>query len=138
MFMSQIPKVIRSKDVALHEIKPGVARKRLITNKMGGARNLIFSMSFIDPNETPHSWHTHSGPFFDGERQNEYPKDFEEYYFVLKGKCTVFWRIDKKEMQEQAAEGDLLFFPVGVVEHQVVNTGKKTLIMAVIMAPPFT
>lgn len=136
--MTQIPRIIRSKEITLHELRPGVARKRLITREMGGARNLMFSMAYVGPNETPHSWHTHSGPFFDGERQNEYPRDFEEYYFVLKGKCSVFWKIDGEEKQEQAAEGDLLFFPVGVVEHQVVNTGKETLVMAVIMAPPFT
>jgi len=136
--MSQKPRIISSREITLQKIKPGVARKRLITRKMGGARNLMFSMAYVEPNETPHAWHTHSGPFFDGERQNEYPKDFEEYYFVLKGKCTVFWRINGQEEQEQAAEGDLLFFPVGVVEHQVVNTGEETLVMAVIMAPPFT
>jgi mannose-6-phosphate isomerase-like protein (cupin superfamily) len=135
--MGQIPRIIRSKDAPLHQVRAGLARRRLITRKMSGAKNLIFSMTYVEPNETPHAWHTHSGTFFDGEQQCKFPKNFEEYYFVLQGKCTVFWRIDSEEKQAQAAEGDLLFFPVGVVEHQVVNTGKETLIMLVMMSPPF-
>lgn len=136
--MRQLPKIIHARDVKCLQIHPRVKRKRLVTKKTTGVRNLMFSIAYIDPKETPHSWHTHEGPFFDGQRRRNYPRNFEEFYFVLRGKCTVFWRIGEQEKQEQAEEGDLIYFPPGVVEHQVVNTGAESLILAVIMAPPFT
>lgn len=136
--MGKPPKIIHSRNVAIRQIYPGVKRKRLVTRATTGAKTLMFSIAHIDPKKTSHSWHTHKGSFFDGEREREYPKNFEEFYFVLHGKATVFWRVGKEEKREQANEGDLIYFPPSVIEHQVVNTSNERMVLAIIMAPPFT
>jgi len=134
--MAVIPKVIRSKDVPATRIYTGALSKKLVRLRNVGAKNLQISMVITEPSKSPHSWHTHKGSFIDSGTRRKFPLNCEEFYFVLKGKGKLCWRTNEQESTEDISEGDLIFFPSGVVEHQVINTSTQQLVSLIIMAPP--
>lgn len=90
----------------------------------------------IDPGKSPHRWHNH---IRDNSTELEiiYPEGFEEYYYILKGNGMVQWKLADGTVREEAVgEGDTVFFPVGVTEHQLLNTGETKIILFFGGGPP--
>jgi len=129
------PIVIHPSDVE-DVVWPGGGRgKRMVTPAYPGSRNLQVGIIYVDPGKIAHRWHTH-----DRDRAEDYeiiyPENFEEAYLIVKGKGTLCWRVAGEEKHLEVKEGDAIYFPVGVVENQVVNTGDELLIIVYAVSPP--
>lgn len=95
-----------------------------------------FGIGEVDHGKSLHRWHNH---VYDGSPQMKitYPEGFEEFYYIFKGNATVQWKLEDGEIcEETVGEGDTVFFPVSVVEHQVLNTGDTKMIIFVGGSPP--
>ncbi len=63
-----------------------------------------------------------------GETWHKHTKEVEETYYVLRGKGTIWWRVEGKEYSLDFSEGDSMYLPPGC-ENQFVNTGEGELLL---------
>lgn len=132
--MAQL-KIVKSGDVQGQNIR-GLGKEAGQIKRIIATEKLFFNVDEISPGFSPHHWHTHSKYKADGY-EVEYPKDFEEIYFVLDGRGVIQWKTDSGEIQEQeVGPGDTIHMPAGVVEHQLFNNSKEKIRIAVVGVPP--
>jgi mannose-6-phosphate isomerase-like protein (cupin superfamily) len=107
----------------------------MITPELPGSKNLLMGVICVDPGKSPHRWHTH---IVDKGEEIEivYPQDFEEAYYITKGKGVVTWKIGGKQEKLPIEEGDAVYFPIEVAEHQVFNTGNEQMVVVFVATPP--
>ncbi|MFQ6080297.1 MAG: cupin domain-containing protein [Candidatus Bathyarchaeia archaeon] len=129
------PVVVRPSDVE-HVVWPGGGQgRRMITPDIPGSKNLLVGIIYVDPGKIAHRWHTHTR---DKAETFEiiYPETFEEAYLIIKGRGTLCWRVRGEEKRMDVKEGDAIYFPIGVVENQVVNTGEERMVIVYVATPP--
>jgi len=125
------PKIIRSEDIKSYPL-PGADEnsgwiKRIIYPPHVVTKGTIFGIAEVIPGYSPHRWHTHTKDKGEGF-ELIYPKDFEEIYHIISGSGVMQWKTeDGKIKEEKVSAGDTIFFPVGVVEHQLLNNGNERM-----------
>jgi mannose-6-phosphate isomerase-like protein (cupin superfamily) len=119
----ETPRVIKRGDFASHELHGDGAIRRAIYPDTVGSRRLFLGLAEFGPGTAPHVWHRHATERI-GDRELSYADDFEEFYFVVEGVGEMQWRFDDGTQQAEAVgPGDAVYFPPGVVEHRIFNTG---------------
>jgi mannose-6-phosphate isomerase-like protein (cupin superfamily) len=121
------PRVIREDEGGRVALPGGGYGKRMIGPNTGG--KLGMGVIYVHPGESPHRWHTHDRPDKSGEYEIHYPGGFEEGYIIVHGEGIVQWKEGNEIREEKVHAGDAVFFPAGVAENQVVNTGTKPMIV---------
>lgn len=125
------PIVIPSVEFRAHALHGDGAIRRAIYPDTTGSRALFLGLAEFGPGTAPHVFHRH-GTEVVGEaghrRRLTYAADFEEFYFVVDGNGELQWRLDDGTQHARAVRaGDAVYFPPGVVEHRVFNTGTATM-----------
>ena len=125
-------KIVRSMDIEPNPL-PGAEGnvgwlKRIIYPPYVVSKGVWLGIAEVIPGHSPHQWHSHQkGHKFEGY-EVVYPKDFEEIYYIYNGNGVVQWKTnDGKIKEEKVSSGDAIFFPVGVAEHQLFNSGTQKL-----------
>lgn len=129
------PKILHSADIEPFYPPGGSICRRVVAPRTGCSKVFYAGWCVADPGKPIKRWHTHTydkGPRY----EVTYPKNFEETYLLVQGNGTLHWKVEGRIKQKKVKEGDAIFFPVGVVEHQLVNTGKKTLTVIFVCTPP--
>jgi mannose-6-phosphate isomerase-like protein (cupin superfamily) len=121
------PVVVRGADFAAHALHGTGTIRRAIYPDLVGSRALFIGLAEFGPGQAPHVFHRH-GTEVVGEpgqrRRLTYATEFEEFYFVVEGQGEMQWRFDDgRQRAEPVAAGDAVYFPPGVVEHRIFNTG---------------
>jgi oxalate decarboxylase/phosphoglucose isomerase-like protein (cupin superfamily) len=129
------PRIVRPEEVP-EIVWPGGGRgRRMVHPDVVGSKKLVLGIIRAEPGKSPHRWHTHTRDKGEGF-EVEYPPDFDEAYAVIKGKRTLFRREGGREMSAPVREGDVIYFPIGVAESQLVNTGDEDLVIVFATTPP--
>ena len=103
--------------------------KRIIYPPHVTSKGTFMGVAEVNPGYSPHRWHTHTTDKAKGY-EVEYPKDFEEFYYIISGTGIVQWKDEKgKAKEEKVSTGDTVFFPVGVPEHQIFNNGSEKMVI---------
>jgi mannose-6-phosphate isomerase-like protein (cupin superfamily) len=140
--MTVKPKVIRSPDFSLHRLHGTGAIRRAIYPDTAGSQRLFVGIAEFEPGTAPHVLHRHDSEIVGtpGERRRlTYAPDFEEFYYVVAGAGEMQWRdSDGRSWAEPVNAGDCVFFPPGVAEHRVFNTGTTPMRVLYGGAPPAT
>lgn len=128
-------KVIKAGDTRAQNIR-GLPAEAGQVQRVVVSDKLFFNIDEVAPGFSPHHWHVHDGYKADG-MEVRYPSDFEEIYYILSGHGVVQWKDASGKVGEQAvAPGDTIYFPAGVVEHQLLNNGSENIRLAVVGVPP--
>jgi mannose-6-phosphate isomerase-like protein (cupin superfamily) len=125
------PVVVPYADFQAHALHGTGAIRRAIYPELTGSRQLFIGLAEFGPGEAPHVFHRHGtevvGPP-GARRRLTYAEDFEEFYFVVEGSGEMQWRFTDGRNEVQAvAAGDAVYFPPGVAEHRIFNTGASTM-----------
>jgi mannose-6-phosphate isomerase-like protein (cupin superfamily) len=138
-YMTEI-KVIRLDEVESQPL-PGTQgskaglMKRIIYPPRVQSKGTFFAYAECSPGFSPHRWHTHLGDTGPGYKV-EYPDTFEEVYYIIQGRGKIQWKTPDGEVQEKSVnEGDTIFMPVGVPEHQLLNDGEEKIVMVACGCP---
>jgi len=83
-------KIIKADEVPTQNIR-GFGEEAGKIRKVVTSSKLFFNIDEICPGFSPHHWHKHDSYVVDGNKV-EYPADFEEIYFVLRGHGVVQWK----------------------------------------------
>jgi mannose-6-phosphate isomerase-like protein (cupin superfamily) len=130
------PRVVRRHDFAGHELHGSGSLRRAIYPDTVGSRRLFVGVAEFDPGTAPHVWHRHATETVGG-RELSYASDFEEFYFVVDGSGEMQWRFeDGKRRSVPVSSGDAVYFPPGVVEHRIFNTGPVRMTVLYGGTPP--
>ncbi len=125
------PVVVRRQSFAGHALHGEGTLWRAIYPELTGSRRLFVGLAEFAPGTAPHVFHRHGTEVVGGpgaQRRLIYAADFEEFYFVVDGEGELQWRFaDGRERREPVATGDAVYFPPGVVDHRVFNTGTRTM-----------
>ena len=90
-------------------------------------KGVFLGVCEINPGYCVHRWHTHTTDKAEGY-EVIYPEGFEEIYYVVSGNATIQWKTSEgKIVEEQVSAGDVVYCPVGIAEHQLLNTGKEKM-----------
>ncbi len=136
------PRIVRGAQFAVHALHgEGAIRRAIYPDTVGSAR-LFVGLAEFEPGTAPHVFHRH-GTEIAGEpghrRRLTYAPDFEEFYFVVEGRGELQWRFDDGRTCAQPVEaGDAVYFPPGVVEHRIFNTGDRRMRVLYGGTPPAT
>lgn len=130
------PQVIRKATSPVAIIPGGGLITTIIHPDTVNSVSCMAGLGDVDPGKSPHRWHSHvhdEAPNY----EVTYPDGFEEYYYILEGNGTVQWKLDDGTVREETVgEGDTAFFPVGVCEHQLLNTGSTKMVLLWGGGPP--
>jgi oxalate decarboxylase/phosphoglucose isomerase-like protein (cupin superfamily) len=129
--MSVKPVVVHLENYPAHTMHGAGAIRRAIYPDLTGSRNLFIGLAEFGPGTAPHVFHRHGSELV-GEsgyrRRLTYAPQFEEFYFVLEGSGEMQWRFDDGNIHiEPVKAGDSVYFPPGVTEHRIFNTGLATM-----------
>ena len=121
------PLVLRQRDFADHEQHGSGSLRRAIYPDTVGSRRLFVGVAEFAPGTAPHVWHRHAAERI-GNRELSYAGDFEEFYFVVDGSGEMQWRFDDGVQRSvPVSAGDAVYFPPGVVEHRIFNSGQTRM-----------
>ncbi len=127
--------IIRSDEVQPQNIR-GLGKEAGQVKKIITTEKLFFNVDEVSPGFSPHHWHRHTKYQHEGY-EVEYPRDFEEIYFILGGRGVIQWKTESGELREQeVGPGDTIHMPPDVVEHQLLNNGTEKIRLAVVGVPP--
>lgn len=125
------PVIVHAGEFVAHALHGSGAIRRAIYPELTGSRRLFIGLAEFGPGEAPHVFHRHGSEVVGppgARRRLTYAEDFEEFYFVVAGSGEMQWRFpDGRERRAPVAAGDAVYFPPGVVEHRVFNTGTETM-----------
>ena len=125
--MHTLPKILHAADYPTHALHGEGALRRAIYPDLAGSQRLFVGLAEFGPGTAPHVFHRHGTEVVGdpGQRRRlTYAEDFEEFYFVVEGTGELQWRTpDGRQHAEPVAAGDSVYFPPGVVEHRIFNTG---------------
>jgi oxalate decarboxylase/phosphoglucose isomerase-like protein (cupin superfamily) len=103
--------------------------KRIVCPDNVNTKRTVMGLSEVNPGYSPHRWHNHTGDRAGGY-EIVYPKNFEEVYHIVRGRGVVQWKTQDGQLREEKVEeGDTIFFPPGVGEHQVFNNGPGKMVV---------
>jgi len=129
--MEPTPRIIRSADFMTHTLHGEGAIKRAIYPDIVGSQRLFIGIAEFGPGTAPHVFHKHGTEVVGSPGQRRrltYAPDFEEFYFVINGRGEMQWRTDDgKEFSQSVSEGDAIYFPPGVAEHRIFNSGTELM-----------
>jgi mannose-6-phosphate isomerase-like protein (cupin superfamily) len=133
-------KVVRSKDVesdTLPDAKQEVGfLKRIIYPHKVPAKGFFFGVGEAKTGYSIHRWHSHTIDRAKGLKV-VYPKNFEELYYIVRGRGVVQWKTKDGGIQEEKVRaGDTILFPPGVPKHQLLNTGNQKMFVVLCGSPP--
>ena len=128
------PVLVRAKDVQDTKWPGGGRGKRLVYPRTAGSRNMIAGVIRVPPSLSPHRWHRHTVDKAEGYFV-KYPRGFEEAYIIVRGNGVVLWKKGGRVRRRLLSEGDAVYFPPGIAENQVVNTGKKEMVLVYVGTP---
>ena len=129
------PIIVHRKDVKPVRLTPGTQVWRILTTDTVNSEKLYIGIGESEPETSPHPWHRHDRESLP-KHDYIYPKGFVEFYYILNGSAKTQWKTpDGKVHEEPVSEGDTVFFPEDVMEHQVLNTGNGTLTILAGMVP---
>lgn len=134
------PKILRPGDIAPDPL-PGAGKnsgwlKRIIYPHTIGSKGITFGIAEVLPGYSPHRWHTHTIDKGEGF-EFIYPKEFEEIYHIIKGRGVVQWKEKDGRIKEKKVKaGDTILFPIGVVQHQLLNNSKEKMLLVFCGSPP--
>lgn len=140
--METEPVVIASSQFVAHEVHGTGAIRRAIYPDLVGSRRLFVGLAEFGPGTAPHVFHRHgtevTGPA-GHRRELSYAPDFEEFYVVVEGQGEMQWRLaDGTSRAVPVVAGDAVYFPPGVAEHRIFNTGRSTMKVLYGGTPPAT
>lgn len=122
-----VPRVLHLADYPSHDLHGEGAIRRVIYPDLAGSERLFIGLAEFGPGTAPHVFHRHGTEVVGGPGQRRrltYAPQFEEFYFVVEGQGEMQWRFDDgRRVAEPVAAGDAVYFPPGVVEHRIFNTG---------------
>jgi len=125
------PVVLRAGSHPSHGLHGTGAIRRVIYPDLAGSRKLFIGLAEFEPGTAPHVFHRHGTEVVGApgqRRELSYASDFEEFYFVVAGRGEMQWRLaDGTERALPVAEGDAVYFPPGVAEHRIFNTGHANM-----------
>lgn len=114
-----------------HALHGTGAIRRAIYPELTGSRRLFIGLAEFGPGEAPHVFHRHGTEIVGppgARRRLTYADDFEEFYFVVEGRGEMQWRFaDGRSARQPVAAGDAVYFPPGVAEHRIFNTGTSPM-----------
>lgn len=126
-----LPRVLRRAGYPTHALHGEGAIRRVIYPDLAGSRQLFLGLAEFGPGTAPHVFHRHGTEVVGapGQRRRlSYAPEFEEFYFVVEGEGEMQWRLDDGSQHgEPVRAGDAVYFPPGVVEHRIFNTGGGTM-----------
>ena len=128
----KLPKIIREEEGTPKEVPGGGHARRMFpaeSSKIG------MGMGIVDPGKAAHGWHTHDKMDRSGNYVIHYPKGFEEEYIIIQGEGVLQWKEGGRVHEEKVKTWDAVYFPPGVVEHQVLNNSDKPLIIVYAVSP---
>lgn len=121
------PVIVPASKFVAHALHGTGAIRRAIYPDLTGSRRLFVGLAEFGPGEAPHVFHRHGTEVVGTpgmRRRLTYAEDFEEFYFIVEGAGEMQWRFeDGRNCSRQVRSGDAVYFPPGVVEHRVFNTG---------------
>lgn len=89
-----------------------------------------------EPGGSPYPWHRHTRGSLP-RAEYIYPRGFVEFYYILNGSAKIQRKTpDGKVHEEAVSEGDGIFSPEDVMEHQALNTGNGKLTVLGGLIPP--
>lgn len=125
------PVVVRRAAFGGHALHGEGTLWRAIYPDLAGSRRLFVGLAEFAPGTAPHVFHRHGSEVVGApgaRRRLTYAADFEEFYFVVDGEGELQWRLAAGgECRAPLAQGDAVYFPPGVAEHRVFNTGTRTM-----------
>lgn len=125
------PVVIRAREFPPHALHGAGTIRRAIYPDLTGSRRLFLGIAEFGPGESPHVFHRHGTEIVGApgrRRRLTYADDFEEFYFVVEGEGLMQWRLaDGRSAARPVAAGDAVYFPPGVAEHRILNTGSTRM-----------
>ena len=130
----QIPRVIRSQEGTPLDIPGGGFGRRMISIPV--SQKMGMGVLYVDRGKSPHRWHTHDDSDKSGAYEVHYPAGFEEGYLVVQGEGVLQWKAEGKVYEEKVGTWDVVYFPPGVAESQLLNTSDKPMIVVYAFAPP--
>lgn len=126
-----LPVVVPASRFAAHALHGEGTIRRAIYPDLVGSRALFLGLAEFAPGTAPHVFHVHGTEVVGApghRRRLTYAPGFEEFYFVVDGTGELQWRLASGEMHAvPVGPGDAVYFPPGVVEHRVFNTGTSTM-----------
>ena len=129
------PRVVRAEDVEPRNIR-GFGKEAGQVKRIVATPKFYFNIDEVNPGFSPHHWHRHDRYRAEG-MEVEYPPDFEEIYFIIEGRGVIQWKTEGGATHKQAVgPGDTIYFPPGVVEHELRNDGADPIRLAVVGVPP--
>jgi oxalate decarboxylase/phosphoglucose isomerase-like protein (cupin superfamily) len=129
----RLPKIIREEEGILLEVPGGGLARRMVSSD--GSQKMGMGIVYVERGKSAHRWHTHDKIDRSGKYEIHYPKGFEEGYFIVFGEGVLQWKVKGKIHEEKVKTGDTVYFPPGVVEHQVLNNSDKPLIVVYALSP---
>jgi mannose-6-phosphate isomerase-like protein (cupin superfamily) len=109
--------------------------KRIVFPPNVDTKGAFFGVAEVNPTYSVHRWHSHVRDKAEGY-EVVYPENFEEVYYIISGTGVVQWKTDGgKVKEENVSAGDTMFFPIGVAEHQLVNTSDEKMFVAFFGTP---
>ena len=129
----KLPKIIREEEGILMEVPGGGWARRMAAPD--GSQKMCMGIVYVERGKAAHRWHTHDKIDRSGKYEIHYPKGFEEGYFIVFGEAVLQWKVNGKIHEEKIRTGDAVYFPPGVVEHQVLNNSDKPLIIVYALSP---
>jgi oxalate decarboxylase/phosphoglucose isomerase-like protein (cupin superfamily) len=125
------PVVIRGADFPGHTLHGEGTIRRAIYPDLTGSARLFVGLAEFGPGQAPHVFHNHGTEVVGAagrRRRLTYAEDFEEFYFVVEGSGEMQWRFADGSARAVTVEaGDAVYFPPGVVEHRIFNSGTSRM-----------
>ena len=132
----ELPRVIRVKEGFPLEMPGGGYGRRMLG--MPVSQKVGMGIIYVDRGKSPHRWHSHDDSDKSGSYEVHYPEGFEEGYIVVQGEGIVQWKQEGKIYEEKVGAGDVIYFPPGVVEHQLLNNSERPMIVVYACVPPLS
>ena len=109
--------------------------KRIVYPHKVPTKSQFMGITEVNPGYSPHRWHNHVRDAAEGY-EITYPQGSEETYYIVGGRGTIQWKTPEGILREEdVSAGDTLFFPVGVGEHQLLNSGTEKLVVVYFGSP---
>lgn len=123
----EAPRIIRHHDQPVHPLHGDGRIRRIVYPATVGSVKIFLGIAEVAPGEAPHVFHRHTREVVGGVELS-YADDFEEFYYVVAGEGTMQWNTaDGARCETPVAAGDAVYFPPGVMEHRILNTGAAML-----------
>lgn len=131
------PTIIKKKDIQMLPIpfggKEGDAGmwSMVIDSPAVDTKGVLFGTAEVNPGYAAHRWHTHTIDKIDAAGlEIVYSKNFEEFYYIVSGSGVCQWESKDGKIEEvTVTAGDVMFFPRGVMKHQLLNNGSEKIVM---------